>query len=123
MTENTDILEHELVDGIHVLRLKTKRLDISSPVMILEDVLEGIVEESGVPRVVLNLESVQFLVTTALAKLVRGREGIREAGGILILCELQGPVREVMDVTGFDELFEIYETEESAVQGAEKHKA
>lgn len=117
MDEKNDVLEHELTGGVHVLRLHTSRLETSMPIMVLADELDRVISEAdGAPRVVINLGTVEFLVTTALAKLITCREKVRERGGSISLCSLQPAVAEVMEVTRFDELFDIYDSESAAVE-------
>lgn len=119
MAETKEVLEHEQVQGVHVLRICTKMLETSTPMMVLEDELGRILAENeGAIDVVINLDQVEYLVTTALAKLVSCRERVLERGGSISLCSLQPAVAEMMEVTRFDELFDIYSSESAAIENA-----
>jgi anti-anti-sigma factor len=116
MAEDKQILEHEVVEGTHVFRLQIAMLEDATALMALEDELSQLLESEESPTVIVNLGSVEYMVTTALAKLVSYRRKLCNRGGDLILCSLQGPVQEVMKITRFDELFETYEEEAEAVE-------
>jgi len=116
MSENAGFLEHEVVDGVHVLRLQAPRLENGTPVLTLEDELNRILEEAGEePKVVINLASVEYLVTTALAKLISFRAKLVRLGGMLNLCNLQPAVQDVIRITHFEKLFGIYGSESEAL--------
>lgn len=116
MANTDEVLEHELTGGVHVLRLCTSRLETATPMMVLEDEVERILAENHTAlHLVINLAQVEYLVTTALAKLVSFRETVLDQGGRISLCSLQPAVEEMMEVTRFDELFEIYGSESEAV--------
>ena len=48
--------------------------------------------------------------------LVQGMKRCRERDGDLRLCALQQPVRMIFELTRLDRAFEIYQSEEDAVQ-------
>jgi anti-sigma B factor antagonist len=65
---------------------------------------------------VINLANVEFLDSTALSTLVQGMKRARERRGDMRLCGLQQPVRMIFELTRLDRVFEIFTTEEGAVQ-------
>ena len=79
--------------------------------------MSEVLEQEQVPQIVVNLGRVEYLITTALAKLVSFRIKVGERGGTFRLCSLQPAVREVMEITKFDELFDICENEPDALVG------
>ena len=72
--------------------------------------------EQGKVKVVVNLEGVNFIDSTALSTLVRGMKKCREKQGDLHLCCLQQPVRVIFELTRLDKAFDIYATEAEASQ-------
>ena len=68
------------------------------------------------PFIVVNLAGVNFVDSTAMATLVQGMKRCRERDGDLRLCALQQPVRMIFELTRLDRAFEIYQSEEDAVQ-------
>ncbi len=67
-------------------------------------------------NVVVNLEKVDFVDSTALATLVHSLKRCRELDGDLRLCHLQQSVRMVFELTRLDRFFEIFSQEDEAVQ-------
>ena len=67
-------------------------------------------------RVVVSLESVSFMDSTALAILVQGMKRRRQAGGDLYLCGLQQPVRMIFELTRLDKAVDIYTNEAEALR-------
>jgi len=117
MEDGASLLEHELINGIHVLRLRMPRLEAGTALLVLEDTLHGILDqgEGTAPKIVINLESIEYLVTTALAKLMSFRTRILTQGGSLCLCSLRPAVEEVLKITHFDRFFKIFEDEAAAI--------
>lgn len=67
-------------------------------------------------QLVVNLESVNFVDSTALSALVEGMKRSRQLQGDLRLCNLQQPVRMIFELTRLDRAFEIFTNEEEAIQ-------
>jgi len=68
------------------------------------------------PNIVVNMQQVSFADSTALSALVMALKRSREAQGNLRLCCLQQPVRMIFELTRLDKVFEIFSTEQEAVQ-------
>ena len=66
--------------------------------------------------IVVNLEGVYFVDSTALSTLVAGMKRARQLDGDLRLCNLQQPVRMIFELTRLDRAFEIFAGEEEAIQ-------
>lgn len=74
-------------------------------------------------ELVVNLEGVNFLDSTALATLVRGMKNCRQRGGNLRLCCLQPPVRVIFELTRLDRAFDLYPSEEKALSAVSDNVA
>jgi anti-sigma B factor antagonist len=72
--------------------------------------------DSEPAQMVLNLSGVHFVDSTALATLVQGMKRCRLLNGDLRLCCLQPPVRMIFELTRLDKAFEVFASEEAAVQ-------
>jgi anti-sigma B factor antagonist len=66
-------------------------------------------------KVVINLESVQFIDTMALSTLVHWLKRTREYGGDLRLCCLQPAVQLIFEISRIKLIFAIYPSEEDAI--------
>jgi anti-sigma B factor antagonist len=71
--------------------------------------------DAGRVQIIINLEAVNFIDSTALSSLVRGLKHCREKGGELRLCCLQQPVRVIFELTRLDKAFTIHATQPEAV--------
>jgi anti-sigma B factor antagonist len=67
-------------------------------------------------KIIVNLEGVNFIDSTALSTLVRGLKHCREKQGDLHLCNLQQPVRVIFELTRLDKAFDIFTGEAEAAQ-------
>jgi anti-sigma B factor antagonist len=68
--------------------------------------------------VVVNMQQVGFIDSSALAVLVKGLKRSRQEGGDLILYGLQQPVRVIFELTRLDKAFQIFATQDEALQAA-----
>ena len=84
-----------------------------SPAM--RKVLLGEIKEKRTPRVFLNLKNVRYIDSSGIASLVEGLKASRDQGSRLILYGLSTSVREVMQLSRLQKIFEIYEDEEQAL--------
>jgi anti-sigma B factor antagonist len=68
------------------------------------------------PRVVVNLKEVPYIDSSGIATLVEGLKASHELKNRLILTGLSPMAYKVLDLTHLTPLFEIFETEEQALQ-------
>jgi anti-sigma B factor antagonist len=73
------------------------------------------VRDNRMPRVVLNLSDVRYIDSSGVASLVEGLKASRDLGSRFILFGLQGPAREVLQLSRLLKVFEIYDTEIEAL--------
>jgi len=70
-------------------------------------------------RIVVNLQGVGFIDSTALTSLVRGLKWCRQGNGELRLCGLQQAVRIIFELTRLDRAFSVHESEGEALAAEE----
>ena len=105
--------EKSNIDNIKVINL-TGRLDsftIPASRKLLEEALV-----SQLPEIMVNMQSVTFIDSTALSALVQALKKSRELNGNLRLCCLPQPVRMIFELTRLDKVFEIFPSEREAIQ-------
>jgi anti-sigma B factor antagonist len=73
------------------------------------------IKEKRIPKVYLNLKNVRYIDSSGIASLVEGLKASRDQGSRLILFGLSRTVREVMELSRLQKIFEIYESEEQAL--------
>jgi len=73
------------------------------------------IKEKKTPKVFLNLEKVRYIDSSGIASLVEGLKASRDMGTRLILYGLSKTVREVMELSRLQNIFEIHESEAQAL--------
>jgi len=81
----------------------------------LRKVLLAEIKDKRTPRVLLNLMKVRYMDSSGIASLVEGLKAARDRGTRLILYSLTPAVREVMELSRLQRIFEIYGNEEQAL--------
>lgn len=75
----------------------------------LENQLAGLVPQHQALWVI-NLAKVEFMDSAGLVSLVTGLKAARSSGCRLVLCNVQAPVRLILELTQLDSVFEIFES-------------
>jgi anti-anti-sigma factor len=91
----------DVEDGISV-RLTHRDLDVQT-LSILADELSEIALESGRPKLYLDFGRVNLLTSVVIGKLFAVDRRLRDAGGRLVLCNLDPTVRGVFQALSWPE--------------------
>ena len=70
---------------------------------------------AGRVKLVLDLESIEYIDSAGLGEIVRAMKRAREAGGDLRLCGVHGQVGKIIEITGLHKAIAVYSTREEAV--------
>lgn len=73
------------------------------------------IKEKHTSKVFLNLTGVRYIDSSGIASLVEGLKASRDNGSRFILFGLNPSVREVMELSRLQKIFEIYDNEEQAL--------
>ena len=73
------------------------------------------IKEKKTLKVFLNLEKVRYIDSSGIASLVEGLKASRDQGSRLILYGLSKTVREVMELSRLQKIFEIHDSEAQAL--------
>jgi anti-sigma B factor antagonist len=100
---------------------KTTILDISGDIDLAHstEVRRMVLLEFRVnrtPRVILNLRDVRYIDSSGVASLVEGLKASRDVGSRLILFGLSPIAHEVLQLSRLLKIFEIYDTEDKALE-------
>jgi len=100
-------------EGLVILDLSGD-IDLAhSPAM--RKALLGEIKEKHTRKVFLNLKNVRYIDSSGIASLVEGLKASRDQGSRMILYSLSPSVREVMELSRLQKIFEIYDNEEQAL--------
>ncbi len=72
---------------------------------------------------VIDLSEVEFMDSSGLVPLINGLTSARESGCRLVLCNVQTPVRLILELTQLDSVFEIFDTYEDIFTNANDRNA
>ena len=79
--------------------------------------LFGLVDEDGRKKIILDFSNVEYLSSAALGKLITLDKKVKKAKGKLKLCSIRPDIYEVFAITRLNQLFDIAETQEAALEG------
>lgn len=100
------------VDGILAIDIEGK-LDTQTSTPALEELLEHI--DARPDKVLISLSSLEFVSSAGLRVILRVAKQVRGYSGDLKVSGAQGVVKEVLEISGFDSLLDLYEDEAQAV--------
>ncbi|WP_299407576.1 STAS domain-containing protein [Acaryochloris sp. IP29b_bin.148] len=83
----------KLLDGISANQLRNEISDVTA---------------EGVKTILIDLQDVTFMNSSAIGALVATLKAVRAKGGNLSLCSLNDQVRIVFELTKMDQIFDIY---------------
>ena len=108
-------LTFETDEDVTIVRMGGKILD---PLYIdkVSGQLNELAERSDAPKIVLDLEEVSHLSSSALGMLTTLQQIVRERGGQLRLCNIQPPIFTVFKITRLNEVLGIHNSREEAVK-------
>jgi anti-sigma B factor antagonist len=108
-----EIVEKKL-ESVNVLSL-SGRLDAYYATE-LEKKLDSLIE-AGQPRLVVDLEKLEYISSSGLRVFLATLKKTRKQQGDIKLACMQPFIKEVFDIAGFSQLFNIFDTQEAAVSG------
>ena len=73
------------------------------------------IAQSGSSKVLVNLKDVDYISSAGLRVILTASKLLRTARGELRLCHANDVVREVLDVSGFNSLLRVHDTELDAL--------
>ena len=100
---------------ISIVRFIDKKIVDSGNIEQLGEELNNLVLEEKRDAILLDFESVDFLSSAALNKLISLNNKVKSVQGRLKLCNLKGDIREVFNITNLNRVFDIRESVDDAI--------
>lgn len=91
------------------------RID-STTSAVLEKKLLAMIEDKGLNALIMEFSKVDYISSAGLRVLISAAKYLIKNNGRLALVGLNANVREVFDIAGFFQMFEIYDTREEAIR-------
>ncbi len=89
------------------------KLDTQTSVPALEELMDHL--DASPSKVLISLASLEFVSSVGLRVILRIAKHVSGYGGDLKVSGAHGMVKEVLEMSGFDSLLDLYENEERAV--------
>ena len=109
-------LEVEDIGDITVVNFVDKKILDEQNIQVIGEQLFSLVDELGRRKILLNFKNVEFLSSAALGKLITLNKKLTQAGGRLVLCNIDPQIHEVFEITKLDRFFKIMKEEQQALQ-------
>jgi anti-anti-sigma factor len=109
-------LDREDIDDVTVARFLVTRLWGEELCREVFGLLFGLVDQAGRSRIVLNLERVELMDSSAISKVVLLNHKVQAAGGRLALCRLQPRVDDLFKTMHLTGTVAIYAEEKEALE-------
>lgn len=110
-------IETSEVRGVTVVRFVERKILEAAHIQELGEELQHVVEHDGKLNLLLDFDKVEFLSSAALNKLIILDKKVKAKSGQLKFCNLMPEIREVFVITRLNQLFDIVETREKALEG------
>ncbi|QDT95880.1 STAS domain-containing protein [Gimesia aquarii] len=107
----------EEVSDVTIAKFIDKKILDEGNIQIIGTQLFGLVDEDGRKKIVLDFSNVEYLSSAALGKLITLDKKVKKAKGKLKLCSIRPDIYEVFAITRLNQLFDIAETQEAALEG------
>ena len=106
-----EILKEKLDQGV-LMQMQGRFDTLAAPEF--EQQLMNTIEE-GATLIIIDCEQMNYMSSSILRVFLMALKAIRRSEGKIVLTNLQDHIREVFDISGFLDLFEIYSTREDAL--------
>ena len=100
------------VDGMTVIDM-SGRLDTSTSGAAYDELVA--IAKSGVTKVVLNLDKMEYVSSAGLRIILTAAKLLKSSMGEMKICHANGVVKEVLEISGFNHLIDIYDEEKDAI--------
>jgi anti-sigma B factor antagonist len=115
MSQSRRYIRYEPVGGVTVVSFVDSKIVSEEAIQEVGDQLYALVDEEGHKNILLNFSNVQFLSSAALGKFINLKKRIGAVKGKLKLCCIHPDLFEVFRITRLDQVFEIYDDEQEAL--------
>ncbi len=89
------------------------RIDGANAGLFME-ALEGAIEDTDT-AVLLDLSKLSYISSAGLRVILQTAKALRAQEAQFALCSVKGPIREVFEISGIDQIVSIYDSEAAAV--------
>ena len=110
-----DSMTKQLKENVHIITIQGRIQQDDS--IELEEALEDALND-GQYHIVVDLTAVKHICSTALGVLVSMKRRLRRNNGDIKIAVIDGDVKNLLQITMLDRVFELHETQDLAVQSS-----
>ena len=99
-------------NGVQVVEVEGKLNTGASP--DLDKYLKALLDD-GATKIILNLEYLDYIASTGLRVILATGKKLVGVGGKLVICNPNLMVMDVLKMSGFSQMFDVFESEEEAL--------
>jgi anti-sigma B factor antagonist len=116
-------IEVSEIRGITVASFVERKILEAAHILQLGEELQRLIEKDGTRDLLLDFSNVEFLSSAALNKLIILDKKVKLKSGQLKLCGMTPEIREVFVITRLNQLFDIVDTRDNALDGFQRATA
>lgn len=109
-------IEFKKIDDFLVVKPLEKSIEAGNSRDFKSKVIEKI--DQGNKKIVINLSKIEFMDSSALGCLISLLKNLASQKGIIVLCEVQEPVKRILSLTRLNQVFSISSNEEDAIKNS-----
>jgi len=106
-------LQFKNKDGFSIVYI-SGRIDTTNYNEFEKQISEKIEESDD--HIIINCEELNFISSSGLRVFLMTQKKLKGTNRKLYLCNMQPAIKEIFDISGFSQIFTIFETEEEALQ-------
>lgn len=107
-------ISDEKIADVLVVQLKG-RLDATTSKSVEEHLLKQM--DAGERTFVLDLAHLDYISSVGLRVFMVAAKRLKMLQGRIAMCALQGPIKQLFDISGFATMFPLFDDREAAVKG------
>lgn len=114
LTQSKHVIDATADGDTAIFRLKDD-IDLHSSPDLRTDIL-GLLQKGEVKKLILNMEQVPYVDSSAIAVMVEALQKLRKAGGVVCLTNLSPRVKGLLEIARLDSIFKVFATEAEAIE-------
>ena len=100
-------------NAVNVISAQGRMDAVSAP--DFDNFLEKLLS-TGETNFIIDCKHLEYISSAGLQSILKAAKKLETTGGRILLCNLRGAVKDVFEISGFDSIFEIYDSSEAALE-------
>lgn len=115
MADTSPKMSIDVIEGVTVATLADQRILDEISISQIGTKLSEIIAQTPKPKLVIDFANVTNMSSSALGMLITLHKRVKDAYGVLRLCNIQPTIAEVFKITRLDEIFQICQSRGEAI--------